>query len=88
MAWQLKLCCWSRWSWNANSRPPSGLVTPQESLSLGWDKVNALTAQPNALTAAAPNATAGLGFGLLLWYLRQPPPAPAATPAPSAAATG
>ena len=75
----------SRWSWNAQTRPPSGLVTPQSALALGWDKVGALTAAPNAL-AAAPNATAGSGFGLLPWYLRQPPANGTAAPAPAAAA--
>ncbi len=54
----------SRWAWNAQTLPPSGLVTPQGALALGWDKVGALTAAPNAL-AATPNATAGSGFGLL-----------------------
>ena len=75
----------ARWAWNAQTLPPSGLVTPQGALALGWDKVGALTAAPNAL-ATAPNATIGSGFGLLPWYLRQPPANGTAAPAPAAAA--
>lgn len=75
----------ARWAWNAQTPPPSGLVAPQGALALGWDKVGALTAAPNAL-AAAPNATVGSGFGLLPWYLRQPPANGTAAPAPAAGA--
>ncbi|KAK9846255.1 hypothetical protein WJX81_000135 [Elliptochloris bilobata] len=77
---------WVWWSWNAQSLPPSGLMVPQGALTPGWDKVTALTAAPNTL-AAAPNVTAGLGFGLLPWYLRQAPANGTAGPA-AAAATG
>ena len=60
--------------------------------TIDWNKINVITASPNAFDNRDPAQTGG-GFGLLPWYLRSAaiparPPPPSAAPGPAPAAQG
>jgi len=86
-------CAACRYDWFGDHNLPWQTDLNSLTGAIDWNKLNAISAIPNAFDNRDPAQTGG-GFGLLPWYLRsaaippRPAPGPALAPAPSAQAAG